>query len=273
MIKRIYLEITNACNLDCPFCTNSKGQSFMSLEEIDEYTSQIKEICDYIYLHVLGEPTLHPHVNEILDILDKKDLKLQLVTNGTLLYKYPDILKHKCLRKLSVSLHSINNLDIEEKYYETINKLIEENTDCAIEIRFYDYDNLELKLKNYLNTLQSKYSFDLTSKQRSYRLKDKVYIYFENFFKWPDMSDEYVGNKGRCQGIKSQIAILHNGDVTSCCLDPYGVNAFGNLKKECLKDILNNEKYLNALNDLRNNKLNLPLCQKCTYHLRFDRND
>ena len=44
MIKRFYLEITNACNLDCPFCDNAKGQSFMSWEAFDKYSDQIKEI-------------------------------------------------------------------------------------------------------------------------------------------------------------------------------------------------------------------------------------
>lgn len=77
MLKRVYLEITNACNLDCPFCTNNKGHHFLSLKEIDDYTSQIKNVCDYIYLHILGEPLLHPDFEEILYLLDRKELKLQ----------------------------------------------------------------------------------------------------------------------------------------------------------------------------------------------------
>ena len=59
-MKRVYLEITDACNLRCPFCTYEKKDHFMSLEQIDDYTSQIKPFCDYLYLHILGEPLLHP---------------------------------------------------------------------------------------------------------------------------------------------------------------------------------------------------------------------
>ena len=102
-MKRIYLEITNACNLNCPFCSYDKGHSFLTLEEIDNYLTQIKEFCDYIYLHILGEPLLHPDFNRILDLLDSKEMHLQLVTNGTLLSRYPDLLRHSCLRKLSIS--------------------------------------------------------------------------------------------------------------------------------------------------------------------------
>ena len=70
-----------------------------------------EKYCNYIYLHIIGEPLLHPDFNEILDILDRYDMHLQLVTNGTLLNRYPDLLRHSCLRKLSISLHSINNID------------------------------------------------------------------------------------------------------------------------------------------------------------------
>ena len=47
-MKRIYLEITNACNLDCPFCTNEKGNNYLSIEEIKKYLPQIKEYTDNI---------------------------------------------------------------------------------------------------------------------------------------------------------------------------------------------------------------------------------
>ena len=66
MIKRIYLEITNACNLNCPFCENEKGHYFMPIDIIKDCLKQIKEVCDYVYLHVLGEPLLHPDIEEIL---------------------------------------------------------------------------------------------------------------------------------------------------------------------------------------------------------------
>ena len=57
----------------------------MSLDDIDNYLNQIKEFGNYIYLHVLGEPLLHPNFDQILKLLDEKDFNLQLVTNGILL--------------------------------------------------------------------------------------------------------------------------------------------------------------------------------------------
>ena len=142
MLKRVYLEITNSCNLNCPFCTNEKGNDFLEIVDIKNYIDQIKTYCNYIYLHILGEPLLHPNFEDILDYLDKKEMQLQLVTNGTLLYKHPNILKHACLRKLSISIHSVNNIDINDDYFQVINKLIDSNTNKNIELRFYDKNNL-----------------------------------------------------------------------------------------------------------------------------------
>lgn len=109
----------------------------MSLDDIDNYLNQIKEFGNYIYLHVLGEPLLHPSFNEILKLLDDKGFKLQLVTNGILLNKYPDLLTHECLRKLSISLHSINNINVSDDYFDYILKLIK-----IITIRLLNLDSM-----------------------------------------------------------------------------------------------------------------------------------
>lgn len=269
MLKRVYLEITNSCNLDCPFCTNKKGNSFLNINDIKEYILQIKDHCNYIYLHILGEPLLHPNFDEILDYLDENNINLQLVTNGTLLSKYKNILNHKCLRKLSISIHSVNNINISDEYFNTINQLIETNKNTKIELRFYDKNNLSEKLNNYLNYLKNTYSFNITSKINSYKIKHNTYIYFEDFFNWPNINDEYISNQGTCHGAIDMIAINSNSDVTICCLDPNAYNKIGNLKEKSLTDILNSEKYLKFVNDFKSNKINSDLCKKCSYRLRF----
>ena len=269
MLKRVYLEITNSCNLSCSFCTYDKGTRFLSLEEIDDYTSQIKPYCDYIYLHILGEPLLHPSFNKILDILSAKGFKLQLVTNGVLLDRYPDILSHEFLRKLSISLHSINNLNIGQSYFDSIDNLISNNEGTKLELRFYDRNSLSPMLSQYLERLKNDYGFNETVRKNSYMLKENVYIYFEELFKWPSLDNQYIGDSGTCHGAIDMIAISSNSDVTVCCLDPQCQNKIGNLKKDTLKDILHSDAYLRYVDDFRNHRISSPLCQRCSYRLRF----
>lgn len=270
MIKRVYLEITSACNLDCPFCTNSKENFFMDFDTIKDHLIKIKDVCDYVYLHVLGEPLLHKDFNKILDECDKLNLKVQLVTNGTLLDNYPNILKHSSIRKLSISLHSINNFKIKDDYFETIDKLIEQDLNIVIELRFYDHQNLNNQLKNYLDNLYTRYEVKITDRYNSYKLKNNLFIYYSSLFNWPMIDDPYISSNGKCLGALSQIAILHDSRVTLCCLDPKGYNTIGNLKKDSLKVILESDIYKKICNNFRNNKLSKELCTKCSYRLRFD---
>ena len=67
--KRVYIEITNVCNLACSFCPKTTREPvFMSLETFRNALGQIKPYTDYIYFHVKGEPLLHPGLDEFLDV-------------------------------------------------------------------------------------------------------------------------------------------------------------------------------------------------------------
>ena len=271
MIKRIYLEITDACNLNCPFCTVAKGGRFLSLADFDDFTRQIKEFTDYIYLHVLGEPLLHPQFEDFLKILDDRELKLQLVTNGTLLERYPALLDHKCLRKLSISVHSLNGYELAQSCFRTIDALLVRERECVIELRFYDTENKDERIRDYHDSLIKRYGLKEMRRAGSHELFDKTYICYEKLFRWPDINDEIIDEEGYCHGLKDQLAILSNGIVTSCCLDPKGINELGDMKRNSLKEILESDKYLKARKDLADHRLTLPLCGHCTYRQRFDR--
>lgn len=270
MIKRVYLEITDSCNLNCPFCTNEKGTSFMSFIDIKDHLIKVKEVCDYIYLHVLGEPLLHPDFESILNECDKLNLKVQLVTNGTLLNKHKNLLKHSCIRKLSISIHSVNNIKVDKDYFINISDLIKNNQDKTIELRFYNKENLNEDISTYLKDLYLKYQVKDTDRFNSYKLKDNVYITYSDMFNWPSIFDPFISNNGKCLGALNQIAILHDSRVTLCCLDPKGYNTIGNLKNNTLKDIVESKEYISISNNFRNNKLSKELCTKCSYRLRFD---
>ena len=67
--KKIYIEITNNCNLKCSFCSEVKRKRrFMTTEEFENILIKIKDYTDYIYLHIKGEPLLHPNIIEFLHL-------------------------------------------------------------------------------------------------------------------------------------------------------------------------------------------------------------
>ncbi len=73
----------------------------------------------------------------------------------------------------------------------------------------------------------------------------------------------YCSYFGRCDGMKNQIAILSNGDVTTCCYDYNGSNSFGNLGNSDLRKILSSDKANHYRNNLRRGILPTKTCRMC----------
>lgn len=86
------------------------------------------------------------------------------------------------------------------------------------------------------------------------------------------MADEHApdyGAEGTCHGLRHQLAILADGQVIPCCLDHNGRLALGNIFREPLADILNNEKSLRLIEDFRSHHIRENLCRRCGYRTRF----
>ena len=70
--KKVYIEITNHCNLSCPFCSHDiRAKRWMSVEEFSHILKEVKPYTKTIYLHVKGEPLLHPNIIEFIKIANK----------------------------------------------------------------------------------------------------------------------------------------------------------------------------------------------------------
>ena len=104
--KRIYIEITNICNLNCSFCppTNRKKE-YMNIESFQKIISKMENYTDYIYLHIKGEPLMHPNLKEFLELCSNKFF-VNITTNATLLKANKELLIDANIRQISISLHS-----------------------------------------------------------------------------------------------------------------------------------------------------------------------
>lgn len=92
--KRIQIDITYRCNIKCFNCDRSCRQApsneRMTVEQIQRFVQEtIDKNVEWEQIRILGgEPTLHPDILEILDILlaykksQSHDICLQLSTNG-----------------------------------------------------------------------------------------------------------------------------------------------------------------------------------------------
>lgn len=272
--KKIYIEITNNCNLKCSFCREVKRKRrFMTTEEFENILIKIKDYTDYIYLHIKGEPLLHPNIIEFLHLADKYNLKVNLTTNGTLFSKVAKELSEcNSLRKINFSLHSENSLD---NYCEEIFKNVELLKDKIIIYRLWTLKNNQLdsksqeivnKIKKYYNLPQE--TVDKIYTSNNIKIKSTIYVDKDNEFSWPEVTTHK--SNGYCYALKTQIGILVDGTVVPCCLDSNGVVNLGNIFKESLEEIINSEKYISLKKSFQDRKPCEKLCQSCTFKERLN---
>jgi len=92
-MKELTLEITNRCNLDCPWCGSSStpnGKHCNTMEMI-KILEKYKDICDVVRVSG-GEPTLHPDLEVIIKRAKDLSYKVVLLTNGTNIYNESKLL-------------------------------------------------------------------------------------------------------------------------------------------------------------------------------------
>jgi len=279
MFKKIYIEITNICNLHCKFCpdTNRKKE-FMTEENFEKVIEKIHAHTNLVYLHVKGEPLLHSNLQEILKILEKYNLKANITTNGTLIKDKLGVLKNsKAVRQINFSIHSVTQNEIEnKKYLKDIFESAEELKDIIISYRLWNLKTIKENEinNNIIKTIENYYNLtDLKQKltENDYiKIKENVFINQDIEFTWPDVNKIPIIEKGRCLALKEQIAILVDGTVVPCCLDNNGDIPLGNVLNENLEDILQSKKAIEIKKNFENSIITCDLCRTCGFLKRLE---
>jgi radical SAM protein with 4Fe4S-binding SPASM domain len=270
--NKIYIEITNVCNLDCSFCPKTnRTPEFMSFELFKEIITQVKPLCKEITLHVMGEPTLHPQFKEFVNYAKEENVIINLTTNGTNL---SSTLLNTAIKKINFSIHSIT--DNFPKDNNQLKKIIEftkqKRDDLIIIYRLWNIN--DTSNKEIFELLEKEFDIKINNpdKKGSTELINNTYIQYDWSFQWPDTNTENNSNNGYCHALSTHIGILSNGTVVPCCLDNQGNIALGNIKRDKLIDILTSKRALKMKKGFCERKLVEEMCKKCTYINRLERN-
>ena len=265
--KRIYIEITNRCNLNCSFCSNdNRDIRDMSVLEFENVIKRINNYTDYVYLHVKGEPLIHKDFRSILDICKKYNKKVNITTNGVFLKdRINDIIDSGIVRQINISLHCENN---KINYIDDILDSVGNIKNIIINYRFWTLSNgkLDDRMKSITDKIYNYYGYIEGNK-----INDNTFISMGDKFVWPNIDNDYYREDGYCYGLKSHIGILVDGTFTVCCLDSMGISNLGNIFDDDMKDILNSYKVKNIIEGFNNRCVYLELCKHCSYKERFDR--
>ena len=275
--NKVYLEITNACNLKCSFCHGtSRAARLMTADEFDFLTDRLKGYTEYLYYHLLGEPLIHPQLPVFLKMARDKGYRSIVTTNGTLLEKCgEELLKTKALHKVNISLQSFegNSNGDPLKYVRTcadfVRKASAEGVICVFRLwNINGADSLNEMIVSELN-----YCFPGTYSEArgGIRLDDRVYLEYAGIFSWPDIESDEISSSCYCYGLKDQLGILCDGTVVPCCLDADGVISLGNLFQDDLDTVLSSKRAEDMIEGFKSRKPSEELCRKCGYARRFDK--
>ena len=279
MFKKIYIEITNICNLKCEFCIPCKRElNMISVSNFEEIVKKIHKYTNVVALHVKGEPLLHKNLKEILNILEKYNLQANITTNGTLIKENLEILKNaKCIKQLKFSLHSfLQNYHMSNLYLKNIFDCVSELKNITISYRLW---NLETIKENDINDiiikeLESYYKLDNLKEKlklkNAFEINENIYINQDIEFTWPDINGKEIIEKGKCWALRKQIAILVDGTVVPCCLDNNGDIPLGNILEEDLETILNKPLSKTIKENFGNSKITCKLCKTCGFLKRLE---
>ncbi|HNX59366.1 MAG TPA: radical SAM protein, partial [Spirochaetota bacterium] len=142
---RVYLELTDRCNLACPFCAGSNGTREIPVERLEPVLRQIAEITSEVRPHVLGEPLIYPHLARFLELCAKLSLTVKITTNGLAVDSVRGLLfESSALRELNFSLHSYDRSThgTPEEYLSPILSLCDEfdrqNIPLHVNFRFWN---------------------------------------------------------------------------------------------------------------------------------------
>ena len=280
--KKVYIEITNVCNLSCNFCPKtSRNLKFMDKESFEHIVKNIRPYTEHVYFHLMGEPFLNKELGHFLEISKENQLKVNITTNGTLISEVKDILINaQALRQVNISLHSFEANEEQIDFNEYINNIINfvkeatEKTNIICSLRLWNLDT-KYNASNNLNIdifelLEQEFELNCDLKEclkekNSFKLKNNVYISMGEKFKWPSLNEEELGERAFCYGLRDQIGILVDGTVVPCCLDSEGSIPLGNIFDSSLEEILNSKRANEIYDGFSGRKAVEELCKRCGF--------
>ncbi|MBK7149002.1 MAG: radical SAM protein [Bacteroidetes bacterium] len=298
----IEFDLTNDCNLNCPYCTNEdyRLSCNQSLEH-DIAADTIKQLASMGTKSITftggGDPTMHPHLAEMLQLAKKSSLDVALITNGLRQFSAEFIVENCTWVRFSVDAYDKDSyirskqVDGFTKVCRNIERTVESkrklNSNCTIGIGILTetvgsgnlaktaelfsrlgVDYIQFRPVTFLtdDTRIQKHviEWDEADYQRAKEFETETYRVFISAAKYRNMNtDSAKRNYKHCTGVYFSCVIGATGDVWICC-HMRGNKKFsiGNIKERTFQEIWNDTETRNKVyNSIGNFSECMPLCR------------
>lgn len=272
---KVYLEISNLCNLHCSFCPGTKrGPKALTEAEFSLLIGKLRPFTDYLYFHLMGEPLCHPKLEQFLELAGDAGFKVILTTNGTLLPKQQQmLLASSALHKVNISLHAFEANDLTVPFTQYLSGCLSFGQAAQgrklVSYRLWNNGGADHLNDQILKTLHDYFPNEWVQARHGSRIAQGIYLEHGDKFDWPDLTAPDGGEKVFCYGLRDQLGVLCDGTVVPCCLDHEGDIPLGNLFTGDLEAILTSPRAQAICQGFSNGKAAEELCRRCGYARRF----
>ena len=273
--RKIYVEISNRCNLSCAFCPGTRrGSLSMTEAQFSWLLPKLRTYTDYLYFHILGEPLFHPQLGRFLELAQENGFRVILTTNGTLLKQKQELLlASPALHKIHISLHAFEANDLSVPFEVYLRDCFRfgqaaEGTKIVV-YRLWNEGGQNEKNQEILEKLHKAFPGKWIPGRRGTAMGDRVFLEPGEKFDWPDLSAPERPGPFFCYGLRDQLGILADGTVVPCCLDHEGDISLGNVFEKELSVILTSQKAKAIYDSFSNGQAAEELCKRCGYAARF----
>ena len=273
--RKVYLEISNICNLSCAFCPGTKRQKrAMTEADLAVLLPKLRPYTDFLYFHLMGEPLCHPGLETFLELAHRHGFRVILTTNGTLLPRHQKmLLSSPALHKVNISLHAFEANDLNMPFADYLRgcfafgKATEGKV--LVSYRLWNGGGQNEKNGEILETLEASFPKPWTPQRHGIGIGNRIYLEYGDKFDWPDLTAPEGGSGVFCHGLRDQIGVLCDGTVVPCCLDHEGDIPLGNLFLQSMEEILESSRAKALYDGFSRRTAAEELCRRCGYARRF----
>ena len=271
--SRVYLEITNICNLHCRFCPGTKRQPrFLSPAEFTVLLEKLSGYTDYLYFHLMGEPLLHPQLPQLLSQAAEHGYYVNITSNGTLLSERGEtLLNAPSLHRINLSLQAWDgngrSFDC-NNYVNLCADFAKRAAARGVAVSLRLWNGAAADNGAVLSALHAAFPAPWQTAQKNTVLAERIFLETAERFDWPDPQGPERGATF-CRGLRDHIGVLCDGTVVPCCLDSEGTVALGNLFRQTPEEILSSPRAAAMYEGFSRRAPTEALCSRCGYAERF----
>ncbi len=255
------MEVTNICNLKCPFCLTGKGISggrdvrHMKFAEAKEILDQVSEYLYFLQVYTWGEPLLNTDIFRIIEYAKKKNIYVMISTNGTAMTQACN--QHLLESGVDYIVVAIDGGSQEtyQKYRRggDYNRVIANVKDLLYQRKRYKKNEPVIEWQ-YIVFRHNEHEVRDTE-QMAYEIGINKFTplpaYVEDI-EWAATDPEYqtdLGNPERvynCERPWSHLNVRADGGVAPCCYTFFKKDDLGELSRNSFLEIWNNQYFQQA---------------------------